>query len=373
MQCFYFQLESVRSPPTVGTSHKHPARVLQSHVSNVVAAVVCPAVLHALVSPYMCLTLFLVNQNCSGIKHTILCLLPASYWLHPLNTSGQISSLPSPTSPTLRASGHRQLAPIQRSRWMLREGRSWTRRSWTGTGWTGCTRFHAPSSYSASSTSTPPSAALSWWWWPCLCFTCEWTCLWCIAHHSIHLASSLKNAPIRLTWTWSWHCFCVQASGRLVPLQPGEWAPASRRPSQSRWYGGGATKPRRARNGSCCAFVDELILSLAVRGKSTVSRLSLCPAGRSNGRRLRRWRGKWWGRTRRPKQRPAHRLPVLHVVLHHNLLHVPHPGGAAERCELNLELNRTSPQEDEAASCSGRLFVLQCSVRVSRWSTSLHI
>lgn len=70
MQCFYFQLESVRSPSTVGTSHKHHARLLQPHDSNVVAAVVCPPVLHALVSPYMCLASLPVNIRIAQASNT---------------------------------------------------------------------------------------------------------------------------------------------------------------------------------------------------------------------------------------------------------------------------------------------------------------
>lgn len=120
-----------------------------------------------------------------------LSLPPVSYWLPPLNTSGQTGQRLSLTSPILWASGLRQIvAATRKSRWTPREGRSWTRRSWTGIGWTGCTRFRVPRSCSAWSTSTPPSAALSWWWWPCWCSTCKWSqhcyiysfgwfCTWC--------------------------------------------------------------------------------------------------------------------------------------------------------------------------------------------------
>lgn len=119
-------------------------------------------------------SLFLLNIK-ELWSHTSSSLSPTvSFWLHLLKTSGQISSPTRPASPAPRACGPRGPGPIQRCRWTLREGRSWTRRSWTGIGWTGCTRCRGRWFYSASSTFTPPSAASSWWWWPCWCCTCEY-------------------------------------------------------------------------------------------------------------------------------------------------------------------------------------------------------
>lgn len=81
MQCLFFQLESVLS--TASSSHKH-ACLLQPHDVNVVAAAVRPAVLHALVSPFM----FLVNvcRTCSVLSsssaHILsVCLSPSSQLL----------------------------------------------------------------------------------------------------------------------------------------------------------------------------------------------------------------------------------------------------------------------------------------------------
>lgn len=64
----------------------------------------------------------------------------------------------------------------------------------------------------------------------------------------------LNNPNSRIIWK----C-CVQASGRLVSLQPGEWTPAaSRRQSQSGRHGGRATKPRLTRNGSPLSSLSDL-------------------------------------------------------------------------------------------------------------------
>lgn len=167
-----FQLDSVFS---TNTSHQH-ALLLQPHDTNVVAAAVRPAILHALVS----LLPFLFRHLCGVFPDSVTLLSvsvsfpPVSYWLPPPNTSGQTSHCLSPTSLTLWTSDLRPIAvATQRSRWMPRAGRSSMRRSWTGIGWTGCTRFHALRSYLVLCTSTHPSVGLSWCWWPCWCFTCE--------------------------------------------------------------------------------------------------------------------------------------------------------------------------------------------------------
>lgn len=383
MQCFYFQLESVCSPPTVGTSHKHHARLLQSHDSIVVAAVVCTPVLHALVSPYMSVFIFGEYQNCSDIKHTILSVFLQSATGCILSTP-QARSVLCPVQPAQHSEPAATGSSCQSRGPDECSGRGDPERGGAEPGLAGlgvhvftCCHLtqhrllllllqplcHGDDGHASALPVSGPACGIL-------------HIIPSILHCSLQLQLIKETGfDLRTALTWSWHCFCAQASGRLVPLQPGEWAPASRRPSQSRWDGGRATKPRGARNGSCCRFFGSCLWQWGGSPLSHVCPvvISLSPAGRSNGRRLRRWRGKWRGGTRRPKQRPPHRLPVLHVVVHHNLLHVAHPWGAAERCELNLELNHSSPQEDEAPSCSWRLFVLQCSVRVSHWSTSLHI
>lgn len=65
-----------------------------------------------------------------------------------------------------------------------------------------------------------------------------------------HMSQTYNEQMIQVT------CFCLQASGRLVPLQPGERAPASWRQSQSGRHGGRATKPRHTRNGSCLSSIS---------------------------------------------------------------------------------------------------------------------
>lgn len=77
-------------------------------------------------------------------------------------------------------------------------------------------------------------------------------------------------------------CFCLQASGRLVSLQPGEWAPAPRRQSQSRGYGGRATKPRFTGNGSCFSSISALQRTLLrADGTFICSKDCVCSASRS--------------------------------------------------------------------------------------------
>ncbi|KAK5911080.1 hypothetical protein CgunFtcFv8_005288 [Champsocephalus gunnari] len=67
-----------------------------------------------------------------------------------------------------------------------------------------------------------------------------------------------------------------------------------------------------------------------------------------------------------PNSVPTHGFPVLHLVLHHHLLHVSHPRGAAKRCKLNHESPQFSTrahcfftEESESPSCLGKLFLLQ--------------
>lgn len=62
-----------------------------------------------------------------------------------------------------------------------------------------------------------------------------------------------------------------------------------------------------------------------------VSYMSLSPAGRTNGRQLRRWRWERRGRSWRSKQQPKRRLPGVYMVIHRNLLHVTDPRGPSER------------------------------------------
>ncbi len=113
----FFQLESVL--PTANSSHKH-ACVLQPHDTNVVAAVVRPAVLHALVSPFMFLSLHVCwmftepVSSCVLILSVSISLPPVSYWLPPLNTSGQTSPRLSLTRPILWASDLRLIAVATR-------------------------------------------------------------------------------------------------------------------------------------------------------------------------------------------------------------------------------------------------------------------